>query len=108
MEAIGCAYLDFCYVKSGHHDEGDETKCGSDCEFKLFLLNVCCAFRVFENEKHEPTHTKFRKTKSRALQLHFGTSLSIRLQIVFENGTLEVEHHDFALAQMWKCLTWHG
>ena len=63
MEAIGCAYLDICYVKSGHHDEGDETKCGSDCEFRLILLDVCRSFRVFETEKQEPTQFVLEKQK---------------------------------------------
>ena len=63
MEAIGCAYLDICYVKSGHHDEGDETKCGSGCEIRLILLDVCRSFRVFETEKQEPTQFVLEKQK---------------------------------------------
>ena len=59
-------------------------------------------FRVFETEKNTPTQKRFQKTKSRPLQLHFGTSPSTQLQIVSENGTHEVEHQDFVLAQKWK------
>ena len=51
MEAAGKSYLDICYVKSGHNDDGDETRCGSDCVFGLILLDVCRVFRVFETEK---------------------------------------------------------
>ena len=57
----------------------------------------------FPNKKTTPTQNQFWKTKSRALQLHFGTSPSARLQIVY--GTLEVEDHVFGLAQKLKCLT---
>ena len=74
------------------------------CTWTHFARGVSC-ISSFWNRKSEPKQKTNIKTKSRALQLHFGTSLSIKLQIVFENGTLEVEHHDFALAQMWKCLT---
>ena len=41
----------------------DETRRGSECVFGLILLDVCRAFRVFETEKHEPTHKKIEKQK---------------------------------------------
>ena len=63
MEAIGCAYLDICYVKSGHNDDGDETRRGSDCVFGLILLDVCRAFRVFETEKMNQHKKKVEKQK---------------------------------------------
>ena len=42
-----------------------------------------------------------RKTKSRAYQLHFGTILSSKLSIGFENGSIEVHEHDLVTAQDW-------
>ena len=63
--------------------------------------DMCHDYRVFRQKL-------FWKTKSRALQLHFGTNPSVRLQIVFENGTLEVEDYDFVLAQKWKCFECGG
>ena len=63
MEAAGKSYLDICYVKSGHNDDGDETRCGSDCVFGLILLDVCRAFRVFETEKTNQHKKKVEKQK---------------------------------------------
>ena len=40
----------------------------------------------------------YRKTKRRAHQLYFGTNLSTKLPVVFENGSIEVRDHDFVLA----------
>ena len=72
------------------------------CIWTHFARCVSC-LSSFWNRKTEPKQETNLKTKSRALQLHFGTNLSIKLQIVFENGTLEVENHDFVLPRKWKC-----
>ena len=39
-----------------------------------------------------------RKTKSRVHELYFGTIISRKLPVGFENGSFEVRDHDFVLA----------
>ena len=64
----------------------------------VFARCVSCIFEC-PNPKNGANTKTVLKNKSRALQLHFGTSPSIILPMVLENGTLEVEDHDLVLAQ---------
>ena len=71
---------------------------GSVCENVNILLVICFVFRKYRCEKVEK-QKMCRKTKSRAYQLHFGTILSSKLPIGFENGSIEVHEHDLVTAQ---------
>ena len=70
----------------------------------IWLVFVRCVSgsSSFPTRKTAQTQKLFWKTKSRTLQLHFGTNPSIILPMVFENGTFEVEVHDFAVFMCWQ------